>query len=66
LDPAALPARMFLNHYNMKEKNLTGVDIHPDLIGARAVDLLISMIQQNQRGLLDAPYKIVTPTSWYE
>lgn len=66
LDPAARPARMFLNHYHMKEKSLTGVDIHPDLIGARAVDLLISMIQQNQRGLLDAPYKVVTPTSWYE
>ncbi|MDA3875212.1 MAG: LacI family DNA-binding transcriptional regulator [Kiritimatiellae bacterium] len=66
LDPKALPLCMFLNHYDMKERKLTGVDIQPDLVGARAVDLMVSMIQQNQRGLLKEPYKVVTPTSWYE
>jgi len=54
-----------LNVLNSKTP-CAGLDLHPRLLGARGVELLIGQMLRNETGAPDVPTTTVLPASWQD
>lgn len=60
------PDILWLNHPSSKAKHLSGMDIQAEQVGARAVDFVTALLNQNNRGVGKNTVTIQTPMHWLE
>jgi hypothetical protein len=55
-----------LNLFPYPAGQYAGLDLQPDVMGARAVELLIGHLQRNERGIPAAPVTTMVPARWVD
>jgi LacI family transcriptional regulator len=55
-----------LNLTQAQVKNCAGLDLQPQLLGARAVELLIAQLQRNERGIPEHASTTMIPARWVD
>lgn len=52
-------------HYNPRLPNMSAIDIRPDIMGRRGVEMLNSLLHMNLKGLLEPPLKSMITPNWF-
>ena len=50
----------------MRERPCAGLDLQPNVVGARAAELLVAQIQRNERDVPEWPTTTMIPARWVE